>query len=407
MSQGTSLARNNVSIIIHEASSSKTAFFSYDENLNLNKINDKPKLSLSGEKYRIDEFAARNDAIGYFQNITFNKEIKDFILNSSYSIFYWALFSTGGMRNKVTAALQEQFYSKLKNLFDSNSQICSTTGICKTIKLLKAETITGETEGSYAWSTFQTRDSVTSHAIIDLGGQTGQFVNRTHSFTHNIGKEFALSNLNNSPLYNIDSCYNDSLDYNGLECRAELISYITEKLKSPIIDPNQYSRIYLISNFYYYFNDICNIYNPYITNNNLPIDSHILDSIKNICLIEKPQKPNFTINLEDYKNISDEICKYWNNSWSNQEAKLAKDACFTGNYNYQILKDLGINDNTQLYVDFSDWAPGAAKEIQETLINSNAFDEQNQAYIHYEENNIAGYETFLDISAADYHSYLL
>ncbi len=58
-------------ILINEASSSKTAFFSYNSSFEIDKINGKSKLSLSStqnpEVYRMDSYAVEMDVQGYYR----------------------------------------------------------------------------------------------------------------------------------------------------------------------------------------------------------------------------------------------------------------------------------------------------------------------------------------------------
>jgi hypothetical protein len=262
----------------------------------------------------------------------------------------------------------------LKKLCRFNSKIYNS-GYCKEITLVKAETITGETEGRYSWLSL--RDKNDHHAVIDLGGQTGQFTNRTYTFSDNLGKELAIEKItSSSPLdnhdvtnstfynYTIETCYNDiSSKYDGVDCRQNIMLYIDTNFanKLPQIHYDQYSKLYVISNFYNYLLSICESYLPYVVGNKLKIDSDIQIQVEELC--DRRDIDSLAIRIDEYRDITDEMCKYWNDLWEGEERHYAKTVCFSGNYNYQLLQSFGLKDKDIVYVDKSDWALGAAMSI--------------------------------------------
>ncbi len=343
-------------IIINEASSTQTAFFSYNSNYNINYISDRKKLSLSD--CRIDDYVKNSDAEGYYNIIANNSIIKAHIINSNCTKFHWSLLATGGMRNledKLGSKIAKDFYSNIKEIFNKNNKLC-VNEICKEIVLSEAKTITGSDEAYYAWLTIKQIKNTGCHVIIDLGGQTGQISNSTHTYSAYLGKERSIKNIN----ADISICHNDKNQYNGAQCRALIESYLKTNFAGIMnFKFDQYCKIYAISNFYNYFHDVCDAYLPYITNNNLPVNASALTKIINLCS-EKLIHNSLVFEIHDFKVITDEICQYWEDSWEGTKAFYAKDACFAGNHNYQVLKLLGMQDNHEINADSADWAPGAA-----------------------------------------------
>lgn len=266
----------NECILINEASSSKTAFFSYNSSFDISKINGKSKFSLSSTQtpqlYRIDSYAIEGNVQGYYNIIRGNSVINDYILSSSCTKFYWSLLATGGMRNLLGndgAELEAKFYSGIEELFSDNPKLCNQE-TCKDITLIKTQTITGKNEGKYAWLTLKSLEGTSCHSVIDAGGQTGQFANKTYSFSGNLGKERAIGKMESGSVsdddiavddymdtasktyynYTITPCYNDNdpNQYNGGKCRINVKSYIDLNLAQdlPKIDYDQYCKLYTI-----------------------------------------------------------------------------------------------------------------------------------------------------------------
>lgn len=425
----TSSFQSTDCIIINEASSSKTAWFFYNSTFNIIKIKDKNKLSRSDPSnpglFSADSYAAKYNSLGYYNLMVDETEVLKSITNSKCQKIYWALLATGGMRNLnenqgdddyVSTAVSE-FYSGIKTNFQKHPQLCYGYN-CKDVVLLRAQTIPGKQEGEYAWKTLEHAINSDCHAVIDLGGATGQFANKTFAFSGNIGKGSAVKAMKTASVgddipddsygyygesasasyyaYDIDSCYNEVSEstgytnpYNGTSCRNNIAKYLKILTKNnadkmPIIYSNQYCKIFTISNFYNYFNDICDAYLPYVTSNNLSINTYTLNLTESICVVKKASQP-LIIGVRDYQNITDEFCVYWNAEWMGNKANYAKDACFSGNYNYQILRQFGLTNDTllhvhylpldssaeKIYVDSADWALGAAISSIETC-NINA-----------------------------------
>lgn len=347
-------------VLVNEASSTQTVFFSYNSQLETNKIADKDKLSLKGCK--IDDYALRGDAEGYFAAIFTNNDLlKEHIISSSCSKFYWSLLATGGMRDLVDKhgiELVDNFYDNLKEYFTQNPQVCYDD-VCKEVVLTDAKTITGGDEAYYAWTSLNTYQESDCHAIFDLGGQTGQFSNSSHRYSAYLGKERSILALGSEANY----CYNNQNQYDGMQCRSNIKSYLEDSFDNILsVDHSQHCKVFAISNFYNYFNDICNTYLPHIRDSNLNIDEHILAHVNELCS-QKNSADSIRLLVDSYKYITDEICLHWNDSWEGSKAEYAKDACYTGNHNYQILKFLGIEDEHEIHAHSADWAPGAAMSI--------------------------------------------
>ena len=417
----------NECILINEASSSKTAFFSYNSTFDVSKINGKSKISLSSTQnpqlYRIDSYATKGDVQGYYNIIRSNSVIIDYILSSSCTKFYWALLATGGMRNLLGndgTVIEENFYSGIEEMFSANPSLCNEV-TCKDITLIRAQTITGQDEGKYAWLTLKSIADTSCHSVIDVGGQTGQFANQTYAYSGNLGKERAIGKMESGSLsddetfdddqmdtasktyfnYTISPCYNDDIPnkYDGISCRSNVKSYININLAKelPQINYDQYCKLYTISNFYNYFITICDTYLPYITQNNLKINSATLAQVQDLCLSKDTTNDPLVMGIVGYQNISDEMCVYWNDAWKGDERNYAKAACFSGNYNYQLLKAFGLSNETQIhvfstdftgdstYTDKADWALGAAIDSAESCANSESSSSSPETTYSYDE----------------------
>jgi hypothetical protein len=346
-------------VLINEASSTQTAFFSYNSRYEINKISGKDKLSLRNIK--IDDHALSGNVTGYFSAIFNNVKIQEHILNSDCNIFYWSILSTGGMRDlqdKHGTELIDKFYADLKESFTNNRQICSNE-ICKDIVLVEAKTITGGDEAYHAWTALKSYEDMDCHAIFDIGGQTGQFSNSSLRYSNYLGKERAMDALEDGAI----PCYSHENKYNGIDCRDNIQSYLESNFKNILaIEHSNHCRIFVVSNFFHYFNDVCNSYLPYITNNNLNIDQQILLQITGLCS-EKDSIGSLSLLAEGYKHITDAVCMHWSDDWSGVQAEFANGACFSGNHNYQVLKLLGIEDGHEVHAHGADWAPGAAMNV--------------------------------------------
>lgn len=384
MNNAKILENSDPCLVISEASSSKTAFFSFtllsNNSLVRNYINGKSKYVLDGEK--IDVYAQSNNTQAYHK-VLFNNIIIDHIFNVNCSNFYWGLLASGGMRDNVDASIQKKFYNDIGKLFELNDQNICKDGVCKQISLKKAETIEGQDEGYYAWLTIkQEHEPEGKHISLDLGGATMQFSEGTKesSISWSLGKQATIINLEND----VQPCYNDQnnelsgIKYNGTLCRSIIDSYLNNYLSNsssafPDVSKIQYSKFYTISNFYNYFNDVCDTYLPYIKDNKLPIDPDILKQTQHICDSRKQTDSPIVLGINDYQTITDAVCIYWGTDWNvNSKTYLfARDACFSGNYNYEILKNFGLKDGNPVYVDRADWDLGAATDMLNTCIDSN------------------------------------
>lgn len=348
-------------ILMQEASSSKTSFYSYNSNLEVNQINGKEKLLIN---YKIDDYAKRNDAKGYYNIIRSDPIIIDHIINSGCKKFNWALLSTGGMRaleDINSSHVVKRFYNDVKILFESNPRVC-LNNVCKDIYLSEVKTITGEKEGYYAWLALkQVIKTDEDYLVFDLGGKTGQLTSKDEVYSAYLGKANIIAGMGS---HNVSFCYNHKNKYDGEKCRDNIQSYISEnfegKLPSLI---NTKATLYGVSNFYHYFNDVCNTYLPYINENDVSINEGLLPKVKELCNLKKNNTAPFALEVKYYRVITDEICQHWSESWTGKKALFAKDSCFIGNYNYLLLKALEVDDNQQMYVSDTDWIRGAVFEL--------------------------------------------
>ncbi len=232
----------NECVLINEASSSATSFFSYNSDLTINQINGKTKLSLD---HRISDYAKQNDALGYYNIIRNNNIIADYITHSNCSKFKWSLLATGGMRavNDLHGiAHVENFYTEIKKLFNANPQHCAAN-ICQDISLNEAKTITGGEEGRYAWITLSQIKYLDNHIVFDLGGQTGQITHQNDSYSDYLGKERAICEIGQ---YNMSVCYNDQNQYSGIQCRANIQNYIVKNFANKLPILQEHSFFYAI-----------------------------------------------------------------------------------------------------------------------------------------------------------------
>lgn len=357
-------------LIIQEASSSKTAFYAYNQNL----VQIGIKLLLVNptkpDQYKIDSYASASDAIGYFEEIAKSKELIEYLFKLQCDYFKWVILSTGGMRSlesKGEGERIENFYDELSHLFLESFKGDCQWNRCITIKNIVIKTLSSEEEGRLAWSSLRLLSDNSNFAIFDLGGKTAQLTSKLNVHSDYLGKDQAMT-------YNINSfCDNDKTQYNGILCREEIRNYLEINFKNNFkqsLRQNDFSGdLYIVGNFYNYFNDVCNSYLPHIMSNNLNFDAQTLNKTQSICQIKQTQEESLIIDVKSYKEITDAICIYWNEKWVGNTAIYAKDACFSGNYNYEILKFLGLDDQKSVVVNFvnnglsstqTGWTLGAA-----------------------------------------------
>ena len=279
-------------------------------------------------------------------------------------MFHLSIYATGGMRNAEDihgSELINIFYTNLSQTVASNSIIYTPT--YKGISLVNATTISGNAEGYYAWLTFSQKNDLDCHAIIDLGGQTFQFANRTHQLSEYLGKDRA-SDIIGKPV--LELCNNDKKQYNGIECREKIKLYLEDNFYNiPTIHHNHHCEIHAISSFYHYFNDACKSYLPHITDNNLTIEAQTLTKMEDYCQNYKNDQSLF-ITLTDYKKITDEICQHWGD-WEGKKGYFAKELCFSGNYAYELLRMLNFTEDQVIHIDDIDWSLGSVISTAESL----------------------------------------
>ena len=331
----------NKCILITEASSSQTTLFSYNSNLSINSFLDKPKFIL---KIKMHNYALARDARSYYNHFFEHDVVKNHFSNNICDSFDLHILATGGMRN-IDANIQEQFYTDLQNIL-----------LQKEINLKSIKTISGEEEARYAWLSLKILKESDCHIVFDLGGETGQITSKSNYYSDNIGKSRAIKIIDQQHL---DYCYNDLGRYDGEACRIHISNYLSNSFVNLLPLENNACNFFAVSNFYLYFNDVCNSYLPYI--NSLSNAQQI--TIDNICEHKNTKNSSLALRVEQYPQINDYICNFWDENWQEDKAYFAKDACFAGNYNYQMLKAIGLNDGDFVHVDQADWALGAAYDI--------------------------------------------
>ena len=345
--------RQNKCFLLIEASSSGTTLYSFKHNYKPNLFDNKTKLSFYG--HRMSDYAINNDAEGFYSSIVNHYQVKNHIISSHCNIFYLSIHATGGMRNAQEIhgpEIIDNFYKNLSQIVTSNSIYTPTY---KEIYLVNATTISGSEEGYYAWLTYNKKKDINCHAILDLGGQTFQFANSSYQLSLFLGKDRASDTIGKSVF---ELCSNDKKQYNGAQCREVIKLYLENNFDNiPILSHKHHCEINAISSFYYYFSDVCESYLPYITDNDLAIESQILTKIAYYCQSHKSNQ-SFAITLNDYKEITDEICKHWGN-WEGEQADFAKELCFSGNYGYELLKILNFTEDQKINIDDVDWSLGS------------------------------------------------
>jgi hypothetical protein len=339
-------------ILIIEGSSSITSVFSFDHLFSVNSINGKSKLVINE---KIHFHAEHGHAEIYYEKTLYNPDILNHIQTSDCSKFYWSILSTGGMRQLKDTHGEEKetiFYSEIKEIHNKRDALCEDSS-CKEVTLVEAKTIHGSDEGFYAWKTLQhinNHDDDNCHVVFDLGGETGQITGENSVYTTYLGKNRNKKDMGDSET---ETCSNDLGSYNGNICRTNIKEHIDTKfIELPNIGESS-CKLYGVSNFYHFFNDVCKTYAPYIES-----FYFISNDTKEACSNQKTN--NIVLTVSQYKDIADEACQHWNPEWTGNKAKFAKDACFSGNYNYQLLRAIGLSDNDFIYPDDSDWALGAA-----------------------------------------------
>jgi len=382
-------------ILIAEASSSKTAFFSFSvkrDNNNLlylekNKIADHSHYTVLGA--RADEYAnALNNktAAQYVDDVLFNKTILDHIQNSSCQKFHWALLSTGGMRNKVSKNNSTKFYDKISMLFKEQKPMCLSDQNCKKIILKKIKTITGAKEGRFAWLTVNKIKNISSFAITDVGGETMQFADKSQSYSWSLGIDRALRELSSN-----QSCHRSKhktlITYDGEKCRNSIEKFL-DTYDLVQINYDDYDKIFGISNFSFYFYTLCDTYFADVKSRDLIISEPIYKQISNICKMHE-RKEQFEIQISAYKEISDAVCNHTNKNWDLNDKKYAfvDRMCLVGNYNYSLLKKMDLKSHhshhiiphdhgleqeegkDRIYINDFAWDTGAAQELLEGKID--------------------------------------
>jgi hypothetical protein len=347
---------NGECVMLTEGSSSKTSIYIFNSLLNQVFIDEASKMIVSEP---IHLFVKSNNAELYYEMILNNKVVQEYIGSSSCDKIYWSILSTGGMRrlrDEHGVDKENNFYSKIRQIHDEQK-----SAYIKEVILDDVRTIEGSDEGVYAWKSLQYTISH-QHAVIDLGGETIQVSTGMDSIhTSFNGRDRTQKDMG---AHEIEVCLNKELSsktcsneisYDGESCRVNIQNHIDVNfIDIPRVDSSY--KLYGISNFYYFFNDLCNIYSPYIAKL-----ADISEEIKVICAAK--QTNNIVLRAVDYKDIADEICEYWNPEWKGKEAVFAKELCFSGNYIYQLLRSMGMLDDDLVYPDNSDWAPGAVASM--------------------------------------------
>ena len=345
-------------LVINEASSTQTSVFIFKVaswNLGIEKI-----YSLAYPNVRLDEYVEEFAPNRFYSDIVNNEKLKSFLLNSSCLNFHWALLATGGMRNfedNKGFIKSNIFYYRYKSFFPA--ELCENA-TCKNISLYAARTISGEEEAYFAWNSFDSDNNC--HAVFDLGGQTYQFSNSSLTTSAYLGKERAILYLKTQ----LKFCYYGH--YNGELCRANIRNYfMSQEVEGLNLEHKNNCKSIGISNFFHYFSELCGLYLPFI---NSSIDNSLNDFYRIEELCDKKSFANsFAVYVEDYKNMSDLSCEYWNDDWNASASSHTYHACFTANYNYELLKFLNIEDSHILHLSNEGWELGAAKHYVQEIFD--------------------------------------
>ena len=340
-------------VMLTEGSSSATSTYFFNSLLDKIFIDGASKMVVSEP---IHLFVENDNAEVYYEVILNNMVVQEYINSFSCSKIHWSILSTGGMRrlrDEHGIDKENSFYSEIRQIHDKQKSIYA-----KEIILDNTRTIEGSDEGFYAWKSLQYTANHDQHAVVDLGGETIQVSKGMDAIhTSSNGRDRAQKDM---ATHKIEVCFNkesssktysNEVPYNGEVCRVHVQSHIDMHfIDIPFVDSSY--KLYGISNFYYFFNDLCNIYSPYIKKL-----ADVSEGIKIICAAKKTN--DIVLRVADYKEIADEICEYWNPEWKGKEAVFAKELCFAGNYIYQLLSSMGMLDDDLVYPNNSDWAPGA------------------------------------------------
>jgi hypothetical protein len=324
--------------VLHEASSSKSSLFLFDNYLKCQR------------KYtsdaKIHDFVLSNSTDKYYRQVLTKQFLND-INSSDCDKLDWLTFATGGMRKLEVLVEQkhiQKFYSNFKELVSS-----SEIDYKKELHVKEVKTITAEQEGIFALLS-----NLNASIVFDLGGATGQITDKNGLlYTNFIGKDLAKNNIGNDKL---SVCYNNKSGYNGDECRDLIKSHLDTNFSSlsTLNLSNKANGFFGISNFYNFLNDVCETYIPYFETKNIEYDLKITD----MCISRTNQETQISIKVVDYKIIADEFCQHWGN-WSGKTASFALDICFSLNYSHQILKTIGFDDNDSINISGKDWSEGA------------------------------------------------
>lgn len=343
-------------IVVNEASSTQTSVFIFikdNPSLNFKKI-----FSYSFYSLKLDKYVNNHDYQGFYNQVFSQEEVRYFLIDSKCTTFHWLLLATGGMRNYELhngALKANEFYKNFTENF--LTQIC-TNNQCKKLVLHQARTITGEEEGYFAWKTYNS--SSNCHSVLDLGGETYQISTSTNIQSYFLGKEKAISILESKS----DQCYAPL--YHGEMCRSNIKQYLSENFnlqtQSPFLQ-NQCLTVG-ISNFYHYFTDVCNSYLPLMQSLKNKDNNEELSRIEETCLSKKNDMLT-PILVQDYKVFSDLLCHHWDHDWNGKKASYLKHACFTANYNYQLLRLFEMEDNDTVHISQNGWEYGAVTHFFE------------------------------------------
>lgn len=128
----------------------------------------------------------------------------------------------------------------------------------------------------------------------------------------------------------------------------------------------------------------------------MTINPSTLSQVQDLCTTKETTNDPLVMGIVGYQNITDEMCVYWNDAWTGDERNYAKAACFSGNYNYQLLKAFGLSNETEIhihstnfegdnaYIDKADWALGAAIDSVETCDYADSSPSSSNTYTYGE-----------------------
>jgi hypothetical protein len=127
-----------------------------------------------------------------------------------------------------------------------------------------------------------------------MGGSSMQITNKTHSISFNLGKDVVKEHIGPESL---KYCYGNDNLYKGTLCREKAAGFLNTTSLPQL--PTRH-LIFAISSFENCFNEVCGTF--------LPTLSSPSKTILNACNSKQQKLGPFILKVEDYKNITEDIC---------------------------------------------------------------------------------------------------